>query len=456
MDKICKFFECLVPVTACNLKCEYCYIIQREQRENKMPHFKYSPQIIGKALTRERLGGTCFFSICGMGETLIPNEVIEIASEILRQGHYVNITTNGTMSDRFDEILCLPKEDLERMHFSFSLHYLELKRLNLLDIFADNVNKVKAAGCSIMVQINLCDQYIKVEDEIKSFCINKFGALPQVALTRKEKDLNSNIQVYSNLSYEDYINKGKVYESPLFECTTMSFHKKSNRFCYAGKWSFTLNLADGILRSCYTSDSIQNIFEDIEKTINLQVVGHNCKSPYCMNAHHFMALGVRPDEKMLTYAEMRNRKESNWYTEKMKNFLNQKLYENNRYEEEDIFSENHIHKIKFVNNIWKDKVWLLDDSYLVKKVDIWVMVIGEKVNARLGIGSDMEDFNYNEYNIILKSGMNHLIIDVDKADIKRGNVNFSQIRKVILGGMSMNSQAIFAIKIGRYLIDNNK
>ena len=31
MDKIKRFFECLIPVTICNLKCEYCYIIQEER-----------------------------------------------------------------------------------------------------------------------------------------------------------------------------------------------------------------------------------------------------------------------------------------------------------------------------------------------------------------------------------------------------------------------------------------
>ena len=30
-----RFFECLIPVTICNLECEYCYVIQREYRNMK-------------------------------------------------------------------------------------------------------------------------------------------------------------------------------------------------------------------------------------------------------------------------------------------------------------------------------------------------------------------------------------------------------------------------------------
>ena len=48
MDKIKRFYECLIPVTACNLKCSYCYVMQRDNRKNKIANLKYSPEIIGK------------------------------------------------------------------------------------------------------------------------------------------------------------------------------------------------------------------------------------------------------------------------------------------------------------------------------------------------------------------------------------------------------------------------
>lgn len=57
MDTIKRFFECLIPVTACNLKCNYCYVIQRNNRKHEMAQLKYTPEQIGRALRQERLGG---------------------------------------------------------------------------------------------------------------------------------------------------------------------------------------------------------------------------------------------------------------------------------------------------------------------------------------------------------------------------------------------------------------
>ena len=65
-----------------------------------MAEFKYTPEHIGKCLTKERLGGVSFFSICGAGETLAQPETLKIAKELLKNGHIVNITTNGTLKNR--------------------------------------------------------------------------------------------------------------------------------------------------------------------------------------------------------------------------------------------------------------------------------------------------------------------------------------------------------------------
>ena len=51
-DKIKRFIECIVPVSACNLKCHYCYIIQNNCRLNKIPKFEYSAEHIAKALSK--------------------------------------------------------------------------------------------------------------------------------------------------------------------------------------------------------------------------------------------------------------------------------------------------------------------------------------------------------------------------------------------------------------------
>ena len=100
MDKVKRFIECLIPVTACNLKCSYCYVIQRHNRKGRMAELKYSPEQIGRALRQERWGGVCYFSICGSGETTLQKGLEDIVYQILQQGHYVNITTNGTVTGR--------------------------------------------------------------------------------------------------------------------------------------------------------------------------------------------------------------------------------------------------------------------------------------------------------------------------------------------------------------------
>ena len=40
MEKIKRFIECLIPVTACNLRCSYCYVIQRNRNSGEMPNLK--------------------------------------------------------------------------------------------------------------------------------------------------------------------------------------------------------------------------------------------------------------------------------------------------------------------------------------------------------------------------------------------------------------------------------
>lgn len=329
-EKIKRFFECLIPETVCNLKCSYCYVIQRDNRKNKFAKLKYTPEQIGKALNKERLGGICYFSICGSGETTLQPELEYIIYNILKQGHYVNITTNGTITKRIDDIIQKNKDYLDKINFSFSFHYIELKKRNLIKIFFENVNKVKEAGCSFVVQINLCDEYIPYLEEIKELCIKNVGAMPQVAATRKEEDRLQKIELLTELSTEEYIKYGQEFKSPLFEFTMKNFNVKRKEFCYAGDWSGILDLSTGIMRRCYCSYLYQDIFKNPNEKIRFLAIGNKCGSPFCMNSSHFMALGIIPEVKTPTYEALRNRKEANWYNKTMKQFLSTKLYDNNK------------------------------------------------------------------------------------------------------------------------------
>lgn len=327
VPKIKRFFECLLPVTFCNLKCDYCYIIQEDRRKMQMPKLSFPVERIVDALTQKRVGGVCWFSICGAGETLAPREIFPIVKGLLGNGHYVNLTNNGTISQRIDQFCELPCDWRKRLHFAFSLHYIELKNRNLLQTFIRNVKKVRDAGCSFIVQINLYDRYMPVWQEIGDLCVREFGALPQVALTREET--HPRMKIFSNKSDEEYIAVGKKFESPLFDFTVKNFNVKRKEFCYAGAWSGVLDLGSGILTGCYGDGVRQNIFQNLEEPIRFCPIGKGCRKPYCINSSHFLSLGVIPELEAPTYAALRNREKAGWYSGEMKAFLSQKLRENN-------------------------------------------------------------------------------------------------------------------------------
>lgn len=331
MEKIKKFIECLIPVTKCNIRCSYCYVIQENRREGIIPELDYDLETMQKAMTKERFGGTCYFSLCGAGETLIPEYVLDIAYILLENGHYVNITTNGTLSKRFEQIVeRFPEEFFERLHFAFSLHYLELVRLKAVDKFFENINKVREKGASFLIQMNMCDEYYPYLEEIKKICMEKVNALPQIAVTRKEtKYPKMEIDLYTNQDQSIYIKNGKSFDSPLFDFTLKNFKVKRKEFCYAGEWAYQLNLKTGLLKRCYCSCVVQNIFKDTEKPIFSCAVGKYCNSDYCFNSSHFMSLGVIPELDTPSYAELRDRKEAGWYQETMREALSGKLCETN-------------------------------------------------------------------------------------------------------------------------------
>ncbi len=86
MDKIKRFLECTVPVTSCNLDCSYCYIKQENRRNKRLPFSNIDPVTIGQALSTERLGGICYISLCGAGETLMWKHITTLTNELLKIG----------------------------------------------------------------------------------------------------------------------------------------------------------------------------------------------------------------------------------------------------------------------------------------------------------------------------------------------------------------------------------
>lgn len=328
MPQIKRFFESLVPVTACNLRCDYCYVMQLGGNSGKVTAFKYSLPQMMRALSKEHLGGICFFSFCGAGETLFHPELAPLVAALLKEGHYVNITTNGTYTNGVERLLKLIQfKDIRRLLLSFSLHWIELQKRGLADAYAANVNAVKQAGGSILVQFNLYDGYLPYLKEIKEFCLTNFGALPQVAATRKEE---GKISLHTVMPNTEYLRIGKDFDSPLFEFTMRNFNYPFHKFCYAGDWSFVMNLERGTIKPCYCNGAEMDIFANPNEPIKAEPVGIFCRHEYCVNSSHFLSLGVIPSiYHNVTYAGLRNRKAAMWFTPEMEIALSQKLGEVN-------------------------------------------------------------------------------------------------------------------------------
>lgn len=331
MDGIKRFIDCYVPVTTCTLRCHYCYITQHRLFDNKLPTFKYSSEQVRKSLSRERLGGVCLINLCGGGETLLPPEMTEYVRALLEEGHYVMIVTNATVSKRFEEIASFPAELLSRLFFKFSYHYMELKRKNLLERFFDNIKRIRDAGCSFTLEATPSDELVPYIKEMCQAALENVGAVCHVTVGRDERDPKM-LPILTDMSKEEYKKTWSFFNSPLFDYKLSVFGKKRTEFCYAGDWSFYLNLGTGVMTQCYCSFKSQNIFDDPNVPIDFTPIGNNCLEYHCYNAHAFLTLGNIPELKTPTYADMRNRTcddHSEWLKPEMKHFMSTKLCDSN-------------------------------------------------------------------------------------------------------------------------------
>lgn len=219
-----------------------------------------------------------------------------------------------------------------------------------------------------MVQFNLCDEYEPYLEEIKGECMRNVGALPQVAATRDEIDLTKKHKLFTKHSEKEYKIIGDSFKSPLFNFTMANFMVKRTEFCMAGKWSYVLNLATGILKPCYGSYNYQNIYKNPQKPIGLSPIGRHCPSPFCMNSSHFMSLGVIPELKVPTYGELRNRRGVDgveWYNETFKQIAYHKLHEGVK-PQMSIFERSKIEYAAFLNWITVMAMNMMPSSLISK------------------------------------------------------------------------------------------
>lgn len=303
MDKISKLLLLHMPGSACNLRCEYCYITNQHLWDKELKTLAFQPDQIVKALTKERVGGTAIINFCASGETLLSEYSIEIIRGLLENGHYLEVVTNGTLTKRFDSILQFPADLLRHLTFKFSFHYAELKRCNLLDVYFDNVMKMHRAGCSFTVEMTPWDSIMDQKEDIKQICLSKMGALCQMTIARD--DVKAGIPVMSKLGIDEYYNFWKEFNSTMFDFKRSIFGVKRTEFCYAGLFSINIDLSTGNYFKCYSAPVYGNIFENMDKPLKFEAIG-KCPVAHCYNGHAHMALGLIPELKAPTYAIIRN------------------------------------------------------------------------------------------------------------------------------------------------------
>lgn len=361
MDKIKRFIDCGVPSFACNLRCNYCYVAQNYLFSQKIPDFKYEPKLVGRALSKKRLGGTCMFNICASGETLLPSIVVDYTRAILEEGHYVMIVTNLLVTKRIIEFSNFPVELRKRLFFKVSFHYLELKRKKIIDRFFENIDIIKKMGASFTLEITPCDELIPYIDEIKKLSIARVGALPHITVARDES--KPDYPLLTKYTKEKYKKIWGSFDSMMFDYKISVFGEKRKEYCHAGNWTATLNLMTGTLKQCYMTNYFTNIYKKIDDPIKFVDIGHGCKAPHCHNAHAFLTFGSIPSLDTPYYSELRNRvclDGTEWLNSEMKSFMSTKLIDSNKdtHPKQDFYL-NKIYNVMYNTWLFSRKVYKL-------------------------------------------------------------------------------------------------
>lgn len=154
--------------------------------------------------------------------------------------------------------------------------------------------------------------------------------MPHITVARDES--KSDYPLLTKLSREEYIKTWGQFDSMMFDFKIKVFGQKRKEYCYAGNWTWTLNLITGTMKQCYKTNFFANIYKNLDKPLKFVNIGHGCKAPHCHNAHAFLCFGAIPELETPYYYELRNRvcaDGSEWLQPEMKAFMSCKLNEIN-------------------------------------------------------------------------------------------------------------------------------
>lgn len=332
MDKIQRVVNAVVPYTACNFHCDYCYIGQQNNFDTHIPPIQYSNEHIVRALRKERVGGPCLINLCAVGETLLAPYIPELTRLLLEEGHYITIVTNGSVRKAIEKFCILPAQLKERLFFKFSFHFLELQKTKSMEQFFENVELVKNSGISITVELTVNDKTVPHIPQVQETCQKHLGTLCHVIESRN--NLDPKMDRLTKLPVEDHFAAWDTFQSPLISFQKTTWGQKRREFCYAGDWVINLYLETGNITHCLGGGNvIQNIFEDLDEPIHFAAVGQSCPWPHCYSSYFVMTCGVIPELETPCYAQMRERIDYNgnhWLSPTMREFMSSQLKESNQ------------------------------------------------------------------------------------------------------------------------------
>lgn len=390
-EKIVKRINATISTSGCNLRCEYCYLAQvKHKNHENTKALRYSLETIFKACSKQRLGGTCIIQLIGDGETLLPSDVIPLIRGLLKEGHYVVVINNGTMTARIHELIECTEldETIDHLMFTFSLHFLELEKRKLLDIFEDNINYVKMKKVSFDISLVCSDDYIAAADRIHGFCNQNLGGVVPSVLPADQYDTGGNhIGMLSSYNQEIYYrNIKRAFPSFDIKYREDIENTDNHQFCYAGSWCFYVDFTTGRYSQCLRNEGPEhNFFEHLDEKLMAEPVGNRCRAPYCICGWTKTLNLIPGASKYEGVKKYINEPKYKYMSEKMLRACYSNFAETNKeYTEE---QKNIYHEKQIREEYFARKIELLKFDYAEKKYDRFIeaaeILLEQDLNPRL-------------------------------------------------------------------------
>lgn len=321
-----KYVGINISENTCNLDCLYCYLQLDPYRRSinlnrKNPHIA---KFIRWRLSKDNLGGSCLIGITGSGETFYADGLEELCIELLKEGHYLHIVTNGLLTSKIQSLIVNAGEYAKNIIFKLSFHYLELLRRGLLEQFVETVRTIEQSYSSYTIELMPHDELVPYIDDVIEFSKTNFGALPQLTIGR---DDGNKAKLLTEMRYDEYVKTFGIFKSEMFDIRMKMYFQKGRK-CQAGSKSFFFDLYTGHINRCLFHEDVGNLYYDGIDKLELLPVGDYCKLDYCFNCHVYATLGIVPVDDVPSYMTIRDRTMINghhWIKEDMRRYLDVKL-----------------------------------------------------------------------------------------------------------------------------------